>query len=134
MRRVHSDGGSEFKRAQSQLKQSGVEITITTPYTEQSNGLFERTQGVFFATMRSCLENAGINGRYWPEAIVHVISAKNILPHSITGKSAHEALYGENSNELKNMRPFGCKALYQPIQPKPKKSNTKPRLQKGINF
>ena len=52
---LHTDGGTEFFEVQNDLKKEGTDITYTTAYTPQSNGLAERYHGVVSAQSRAIL-------------------------------------------------------------------------------
>lgn len=53
MEKVHTDNGTEFTRALEYLGKEGVDISTTSPYTPESNGLVERTHGVILGMVRS---------------------------------------------------------------------------------
>lgn len=132
IREVHADGGGEFKRAKRALEDKGVKFTLSTPYSPQSNGLAERAHGVILSSARSCLLQAKLPVSFWSHAIKHVTACKNMLIHSTTGRVPYKDVFDRLSSDLHHVRPFGCRALYQPVAPRLK--TFKPRLEQGINL
>ena len=129
---LHSDGGTEFKRAQKELKDKGVIITTTTPYTPPSNGLAERSQGSLLTGARSVLSESKLPLTFWVDAIKHVTQCKNAVTHSSTKEIPHERLYRKKNNDLKHIRPFGCNVIVLPNKKSFKKFAT--RSIDGINL
>ena len=132
MKSLHTDGGSEFFRAQKLFAAEGVDVTTSTPYTPASNGLVERTHSTLFSMARTCLVEARLPLHYWSDALRHVVQARNIMIHSSTKESPYVKLFRSNPPYAKHMRPFGCRVLFQPITPKQSKFES--RLVEGINL
>ena len=132
VRKIHSDNGTEFTRAFDILKKDGLEITTSTVYTPESNGLVERTHGLLLSSIRSCLQKAKLPTNYWNYALRHVTDSRNVLPVSGTGKRPFEIVFGGPSPNVRHMRPFGCRIEFRP--------NVKrigvfdPRVQEGIHL
>ena len=118
VKRLHTDGGSEFKRAADDLQDMGVEVEYTTTYTPQSNGLAERAHGVILSLARTCLSQAKIPFRYWSYAVQHVVDCKNAVPHSTTKEVPQKVLFGHKSSDLVYTKPFGCLMHSQPTKPR----------------
>lgn len=112
----HTDGGGEFKKALRVLSAQGVDVSFTTGYTPQSNGLAERTHGIVLSMARSCLVQAKLPMRYWGFAVRHVADCKNNVPHSATKKVPVSVIQGSTSPSVEHLRPFGSRMLYQPVQ------------------
>lgn len=55
IRKIHRDAGSEFCKAYKFLERQGVELSTSTVYTHQSNGLVKRMHGGMLQMIRSCL-------------------------------------------------------------------------------
>lgn len=132
VKKVHTDNGTEITRALDYLDKQGVEVTTTTPYTPESNGLVERTHGVILSIVRSCLVQSKLDQSYWNYALRHATDCRNFVPHSKTGKTPYEIIFGQQSPNLRHMRPFGCRSEFRP--------NAKridvfgPRVQSGLNM
>lgn len=62
-------------------------ITLTTGYTPESNGLAEQTHGPVLAMARTCLFETKLPLQYYNYAIQHVTDCKNVVPHTVTGRS-----------------------------------------------
>lgn len=114
VKKIHSDNGTEFSRAFDILKKDGLEITTSTAYTPESNGLVERTHGVLLSSIRSCLQKAKLPMTYWNYALRHVTDSRNVLPVSGTGKTPYEIVFGVPSPNVRHMRPFGCRVEFRP--------------------
>lgn len=111
---VHTDGGTEFRRALDQLDTDGVDVSTTTPYTPESNGLAERTHAVITSLARACIKQSKLPMGLWHHAVRHVTDARNAVKHSTTKKLPFESAFGHSPPYVKHMRPFGCRALYRP--------------------
>lgn len=132
LKSLHIDGGSECSKARTHFESEGVRVTTSTPYAPSSNGLAERTQGVLLSLARTCLIEANIPLKYWVEALQHVTKARNLVPHSVTGKSPHMFLFESVPAYAKHMRPFGCRVLFSPNRKRKPKFSA--RLVEGINL
>lgn len=130
VKKIHADGGTEFRRALSELEDEGVEISITTAYTPESNGLVERTHQTVSSNARTCLKQAQLPSKYRSYAIRHVVDAWNSIPNKKTGKTPHTVLFGHPPSYLRHLRPFGCRMLYRP--PMKKIPTFEPRAKEGI--
>ena len=113
VRTLHTDGGTEFSRAASDLREMGVEVHTTTPYTAPSNCLAERSHGVIVALARKFLSQANLPFKYWNYAVRHVVDCKNAVPHSTTKKVPHEAMFERKPTNLVHVKTFGSRMHYQ---------------------
>lgn len=127
---VHTDGGSEFKRALFFLTAEGVDVSISTAYTPNSNGLVERSHGIILSNVRSCMEQAKLPAKYWHWAIRHVTACRNFIPHHRTGAVPYSTVFGRTYPDLHHLRVFGCRVLYRP--PVKKLTTFGSRLREGI--
>ena len=132
IKNVHGDNGSEFTRAFEALEKKGLETSTSTVYTPQSNGLVERTHSVLLASIRSCLHQSNLPQSYWNYALKHLTNCRNLVPHSVTKKTPFEVVFGNQSPDVRHIRPFGCKVHFRP----PVKSidTFAPRMENGINL
>ena len=111
--RVHSDGGGEYKKVESQ------DSTETTPETPEHNPFAERLNRTILEPIRVVLEEAGLSRKYWDFALEHVIYVNNGLYHSGIGCTPYEKLTAEKPT-LKHIRVFGCAAFVFNHEPKTK--------------
>lgn len=88
-----------------------IEITTSTPYTPESNGLTERVHIVLISSLRSCLKQSKLPLPYWNYALRHVTNCQNLLPHSTT-KTPYEIVHGNTSLEIIHLTPFGCRVEF----------------------
>ena len=96
------------------VRDKGVQVHLTTPYTAASNGLAERSHSVILSLARTCLSQANLPFKYWNYAVKHVVDCKNSVPHSTTKQVPHEVMFGNKSSNLVHLKPFGCRMNYQP--------------------
>ena len=75
---LHTNGGTEFFEVQKDLKKESTDITYTTAYTPQSNGLAERCHGVVLAQSRAILGQSKLPIRFWNYAVLHAVKCKTV--------------------------------------------------------
>ena len=130
VKKIHTDGGTEFRRALLYLEDSGVQVSITTPYTPESNGLVERAHQTIVANARTCLQQAKLPEMYWDYAVRHVVDCRNAIPNDRTSLTSHKVLFGTAAPYLSHLRPFGFRMLYRPVVPKLRTFS--PRAEEGL--
>lgn len=108
----------------------GLDTSTTTAYTAQSNVLVARYHGVLMSNVWTMLHQAKLPEAYWDYALAQVTACKNLLPHTKEMAIPHVRLLVHQSEELRHIRPFGCRMLYRPVRNK--LDTSKPRLQEGI--
>lgn len=69
---IHLDNGTEFHRAFDEMDRKRVDVSNTTEYTSESNGLAERTHRVIMSLACTCLQEPGIPASYWNYSVRHV--------------------------------------------------------------
>ena len=112
IKKFRSDNGKEFvNRQMSNLfKQCGIIHQLTCEYTPQSNGVAERANRTLMEKARSMLEEAGLERKYWAEAVQTAVHLKNRSPtKAVKGKTPEEAWSGIKP-DLSELKVFGCKA------------------------
>lgn len=115
VRSFYSDGGKEFLNAREALKDQGVDVDGSTPYTPQSNGLAERHVGIILTAALAALLQAKLPMKYWDHAVRHVAWCKNMVRHGKTGETPYSLLMGNPFHDIYHVRPFGCRMLYHPV-------------------
>ena len=73
------DGGSEYSSNQFKLycKQTGVKLSVTTPYTPVHNAKAERLGGALQHSAKSMLSESGRPIVYWPKAVDNANYVRN---------------------------------------------------------
>lgn len=132
VRTLHANGGTEFNPVIADLKDNGVEIHTTTPYTAASNGLAERSYRVILELASTCLSQAKLPFKFWNYAVRHVDDCKNSVPHSMTKKVPSEVIFQKKPSNLTHIKPFGCRMHYQPKEPRQPTFQERARI--GLNF
>lgn len=130
VKKVHTDGGTEFLRSLSELERQGVDISTTVPYTPESNGLAERTHQTVVANARTCLHQAKLPLKFWNFAVSHVVDCRNYIRHDTTKKIPFEVVFGRRPRNVSHLRPFGCRMTFRPSVKK--LDAFEPRAQNGI--
>ena len=72
-------GSEEFNKI---ANSHGYSIERTAAGSLSQNGIAERPNETIGNTLRAMLMGAGIEDKYWSEALLHAIYIKNRLPHS----------------------------------------------------
>jgi hypothetical protein len=113
IKNVIFDGGGEFnsKAFTEFLKQKGVSIHVTAPYTPQQNAVAERGNRTTSEKARALLKQANLPAEYWGEAVCTAVFLENITPtRQLKWKTPHE-LWFDRQFDVSRLRPFGCKAF-----------------------
>lgn len=81
---IHTDGGQEFTRALAYFIFQGVDTSTTAASSPRSNGLTERTHGVFLLmTMTSLLQDK-LPYSFWTNALRYMTDFRNSVENSKT--------------------------------------------------
>lgn len=109
---VRSDGGGEFvnKELRHFYKAEGIRPQFTTPYSPQQNGVAERKNRSLGEMATSMLVDAGLEKRFWGEAILTATYLQNRLPSRSVPKTPYELWWGKKP-ELGHLRVFGSQAF-----------------------
>jgi len=103
VKRVYSDGGSEFvnQTLKAYLVREGITIRISPPHTQQLNGAAERSIRTFKDAARTLIHHARAPYWLWHEAVNHAVWIWNRTRVSAaTGKTPYELMM----NRLPNLR------------------------------
>lgn len=111
--KVHGDNGTEFSRAYEFLDKEGVDISTSTSYTPESNGLVQRTHGVLLSMVRSCMIQSRLDKSYWNYALRHVTECRNLVPHISTGQAPYEVVYRQLSPNLRSRVQSGLTMFHE---------------------
>lgn len=113
LKRLHSDGGSEFleRTLRSFLEDQGTEITNTIPGTSIHNGIVERMNEELETTSRCLLKHSGAPEELWCPAMQYSALLYNITAHgSIDDDVPYLRMYSlkELDFNIKHILTFGC--------------------------
>jgi len=132
VKRIRTDRGGEYtsKKFTEYLKSEGIIKETTTPYTPQSNGVFEWANHTIIECVRCMLDDAGLSKKYWAFAVSVAVYLKNRTPtRLVVGKTPYEAWHGRKPF-LKHLHVFGCLAFVH--VPKEKQNKLDYRATPGI--
>jgi len=109
---LRSDNGGEYtgNKLVSFLKQEGIRLQTSVPYSPSQNGVAERKNRSIIEMAKCMLLDAGLSLQYWGEAVMTAVYLQNRLPTKATDKTPFELWNGEKP-DLSHIRIFGCKAF-----------------------
>lgn len=107
---IRSDRGGEYTGAKliQFLADNGIQSNLTAPYTPQQNGVAERKNRTLIEMSRCMLLEAGMENKYWGEAVVMANYMQNRLPTKAIDKTPYEAWFDRKPN-IAHFRKFGAK-------------------------
>lgn len=91
---IRADNGRQFVSEEFKLfcKQNGIQLTNTPPYWPQANGEVENMNRSIVKRLKISHEN----NRNYKEDLEAFSLMYNVTPHSVTGKSPSELMFGRN--------------------------------------
>lgn len=110
---LRSDNGKEFVNRQMSnfMQEHGIKHQLTVEYTPEQNGVAERANRTIVEKARCMLQQAGLEQKYWAEAVNTTVYLKNRSPTiAVRGKTPEECWTGRKPN-LSFARVFGCRAF-----------------------
>ncbi|KAH9750986.1 hypothetical protein KPL71_014098 [Citrus sinensis] len=114
----------DFSRRQNE----GIKRHFTVGHTPQQNGVAERLNRTLLEKVRCMLSNAGLDKKFWAEAVSYVSHLINRLPSAAIGdKTPMEMWSGKHAQDYDSLRIFGCPAYYHV-----KDGKLDPRAKKAI--
>ncbi|KAH9704495.1 retrovirus-related pol polyprotein from transposon TNT 1-94-like protein [Citrus sinensis] len=127
---LRSDNGGEYTSDPFlQVCQSeGIKRHFTVRHTPQQNGVAERMNRTLLEKVRCMLSNAGLDKKFWVEAVSYASHLVNRRPSTaIGGKTPMEMWSGKHAQDYDSLRIFGCPAYYHV-----KDGKLDPRARKSI--
>ena len=126
-----SDAGGEYKLKafEKMLKDRGIEILQSIPYTHQQNGRAERIIRTITEKAESMHLQACIPQSWWEFSIEHATHVYNHTPmHCLNWQTPYMLLYGERPS-VEHLRVFGCGAyVFLPVEVRANKLTPKSEL------
>jgi hypothetical protein len=121
IKRLRDDNGGEYisGKLQKKLFEEGIDWEPTEPYSSQMNGPAERLGQTLYRKAAPILKHAGLDLKYWPEAVRHAGYLYMRSPHSKIKKTPFEAWHGRRPH-IGHIRTFGS-IIYYSNPGKPKK-------------
>lgn len=112
IKRLRSDNGREYinNQLQAYLRQHGIVHETTVPYSPAQNGVSERANRTIIEKVRCMLQDAGLDDRFWAEAVHTAVYIKNRTPtKAVMGATPHEKWTGKKV-DISHFKIFGCVA------------------------
>src|SRR5271169_1936915 len=111
IKRIRTDGGSEYKRfVDAYLKEEGIRHEVTAPYHPDQNGVVERANRTIMGRVRAIIEDAKFPRELWDEIAKTVVYLKNRSPTAaLNNLTPYEAWHKRKPN-LQHLRILGCTA------------------------
>lgn len=108
---IRSDGGGEFnnKELRKFYQAEGIQPQFSTPYSPQQNGVAERKNRSLSEMANCLLLDAGLEKRFWGEAIRTATYLQNRLPSRSVKQTPYELWWGCKP-DLGHLRVFGSEA------------------------
>ena len=131
---LRTDNGTEYlsRAFQAHLKEQGIRHQTSVPFCPSQNGVSERANRTLVEKARTMLQHAGLDQRFWAEAVHTACRLKNVSPTSSLQDITPQEAWSEKKPDLRFLRVFGCTA-YGHI---PKENRTKfdPKSRKYIHL
>ncbi len=109
---IRCDQGGELASSHdfisSVMEENKYAVEPTGADSPSQNGAVEKWNDVLAVTVRSLLYGAGLDARFWSQALLHAVYLHNRRVHSATQTTPYEAWYGKRPN-LKNLKIFGSR-------------------------
>ena len=104
-KRIRSDrsGENTGEELQKFLKNEGIQVELTTPYTPEQNGCTERKYLYLIEITRSMLIDSGLPNKYWGEGLITTIHLQNRLP-AVVSESTKLQIQMNLPNSLQTTR------------------------------
>jgi hypothetical protein len=114
---VHMDQGGELfanPKIRSLFKEFGYDLRPTGADSSHQNGPAERAHQTIGNGLRTLLNGANLDARFWPYAYHYYLRIKNALPGKDGSLSSFSRLHNEQKADLTGLRTFGCRVWVRP--------------------
>ena len=129
IKRLRTDNGLEFCWSEFDqfCKDEGIARHRTVRNTPQQNGVAERMNQTLLERARCMLSNAGLDRRFWAEAVSTACYLINRGPHTGIQCKTPMEMWSGKAADYSNLKAFGCTAYYHVSEGK-----LEPRAKKGV--
>jgi transposase InsO family protein len=109
---IRSDCGGEFTGGpfHDVLRERGIKLETTPPYTPKYNGVAERSGRTAMEMVRAMLKDSGLPKSLWAEALNYATRLINYAPTKGNGGLPPFQVWEGKAPRLAHLRPFGAKA------------------------
>ncbi|CAB3988910.1 Retrovirus-related Pol poly from transposon TNT 1-94 [Paramuricea clavata] len=104
---LRSDNGGEYtsKEFVNYLKEKGIQHQLSVPRTPQQNGVAERMNRTIQETARSMIHNAGLDTKFWAEAVCTAVTVRHRCPTvAVNNMTLYECFNDEFIQQTKFMQ------------------------------
>ena len=123
------DGGSEFNKSEKYLKDLGIEIQKSLPYTSQQNGRAERMNRTIWEKSQSLRFDACLPQSWWEFALEHAVYLYNRTPIARNKWQTPYFLIEKKKPNVSDLRVFGCQAyVYIPAERRQNKLEARSKM------
>lgn len=112
---VHPDRGGEFTGSKftTVCTERGIRIVYAASATPEHNGLIERQHRTAVESARGLIMTAGLNKKFWGEALHYAARLHNMLPTSgLPDRLSPWEHWTSEAPKLADLRTFGCKTFF----------------------
>lgn len=109
---LRSDNGTEYvnRAFQNFLQASGIRHQTTVPRCSSQNGVAERANRTIMEKARCMLQDAGLDKKFWAEAVNAAVYLKNRSPTKAVMGVVPEEKWSSRKVDVRHIRVFGCVA------------------------
>lgn len=133
LKALRTDNGGEYlsNAFKSYLQDHGIQHQLTIAYTPQQNGVAERMNRTLMDCVRSLLQTAKLEKKFWAEALATAVYVRNrVTSRSLPKNVTPYHLWMDKSPDLSYLRVFGSKCWY--VIPKSKVKKLDARSKEGL--
>lgn len=128
---IRSDRGGEYVNLEMKkyLREEGIELQLSAPYSSQQNGIAERKNRYLIEMIRCMLIDANLPNKYWGEAAMTANYIENLILTKSINKIPYE-VWNKRKPSVNHLKTFGSIA-YVHI-PKEKRSKLQDKARRCI--
>ncbi len=133
LKAIRTDNGGEYisNEFKSYLQKHGIQHQLTVAYTPQQNGVAERMNRTLMDSVRSLLQTAHLDKKFWAEALSTAVHIRNrVFSRSLPRNTTPYERWVGKTPDLSYFRVFGSKCWI--VVPKSEVKKLDPRSKKGI--
>ena len=108
---LYSDNGGEYEGMHDHLREQGIEVVRSAPYTPEQNGVAERANRTLMNMVRSMLSHSGLPTSFWGEALAYATDMCNSIGSRRNAMRSSNELLSGNVPYIGHLRTFGCQVM-----------------------